>query len=406
MLILDPDCKTKSGHYFQTDRTLISLFGDFECHLAVRRQAYKHVDFGSGVNVIRWSAPKGILSRIPGIFSKTKLKDQEKEIDRIKRDTAAICRIIGNLGLSRSDMVIVHTADRIISALSDTIGSIQEAGSPTFIIRFVDMEPIGQGIDDAHVKLANHQKSRSNVLVFSETDETAKSMIDQYGYSLVRPWIMPLASQATSKMANPEDPDNEFVVGFLGGKRAEQQPGYIPELARLLISSRDRWPVEKISFLVQAVSPGIKQTEEYDAAMKALNMVLGEEAGDHFSVEMLPSIMDETEFDLAVARSHLLVLPYDVRKYGNRGSGLVIDAALSGTPIAVPKGFAMRRWTELAGAPVCNDVNEYVGAIMEVAGNYQSYLKCAAHGGDQLRSFIDQQIVDIRSLGGEASPDQ
>ncbi|MEM7461720.1 MAG: hypothetical protein AAF362_03485 [Pseudomonadota bacterium] len=312
--------------------------------------------------------------------------------------------MISELGLSRSDLVIVHTTDRIIAALSIAIEAMQQADSPIFIIRFVDMIPIGHGIDDAHIRLAKLQKSRSNVLVFSETDETAKSLIDQYGYSLVQPWIMPLASQATSKMVKTGDPDKEFVVGFLGGKRAEQQPGYIPELARLLISSKDRWPVEKFTFLVQSVSPGIKRPEEFQSAMKALNLILADQTDDHFSVEMLPSVMDEAEFDDAISRSHLLVLPYNVQNYGGRGSGLVIEAALSGTPIAVPEGFAMRRWTELADAPVCTDCNEYAEAILEVAGNYESYLKSAANAGEKLRSFIDHRITEIRSLNAETSP--
>ena len=375
-----------------------------DCHLAVRREAYKQLDFGPNVKVIRWSASKGIFSRIPVFSSKTSLKDREKVIDRARRDTESISRIMGDLGLSRGDMVIVHTADRIISALSDAIGLLKEAGSPTFIIRFLDMETISPGIHDAHKKLAELQKSRSSVLIFSETEESAQSMIDQYGYAQVKPWIMPLATQKTRNMNNHGEPGKNFIVGFLGGKRAEQQPQYIPELARLLISSTDKWPVEKFSFLVQAASPGIKQPEEYQTAMKALNLILAEVSDDRFSVEMLPSIMDETEFDNAVARSHLLVLPYDVHGYGNRGSGLVIDAVLSGTPIAIPDGFAMRRWTELSGAPACKDCNEFADAILQVAGNYEAYLKNAAIAGENLRSFIDQRITEVRSLGADGCP--
>ena len=392
ILILDPDCKEMSGHHYQTNKSLISNLGNAQVYLAVRSPAYETLEFGSGVKICRWPSVSKFSNRLRKIRGKSRLNSAAQ----LALDSKFISRIIKKVGLSRDDVVIVHSADKLILSLPDAFRSIDKSMGPSFFIRFLDVNSIKQDKTEFHRKLVKEQKVRGNVAIFSETQETAQSLELEYGYAPVRQWIVPLAMREVAESDAKQDPKDVFVVGFLGGKRPDQQPGSIPEIVQSLLGSKDNWPVSKFKLLIQAVTPATRQPEFYESAMKTLNSILASESDGRVIVEMLPPDLSEVEFRHAVAMTHLLVLPYDMKQYGNRGSGLVIEGALSGTPVAVPAGFAMRHWSEMAGSPSCAGSHEFAQAILNVAADYETFCQGASRAGVHMRSLIEKRIAEIR----------
>jgi len=68
--------------------------------------------------------------------------------------------------------------------------------------------------------------------------------------------------------------------------------------------------------------------EDYNRYLNAVNM-----CKDSNNISITNSYLSDNEYDKTIGSSKFIVLPYDLKKYENRSSGVILDAVYSGKPV-------------------------------------------------------------------------
>lgn len=392
-LIIDPECRYASGHHFQTSKALSNALSGAQCTIAIHGKAALDLDFGLETTIWRWPENRTLAARLFKRISKS-----ERNIAGLaERNTQTIMDMIARAKLGRGDAVIAHSADRYWPLLANAIEKIDADQCPDFHIRFVHSTSLHQRQRHDLRKLARLENQLPSVNIYCEADETASGFVDIFGFSSVRAWPLPMAIDPSQPVLKKRIQDRCFVVAFLGGKRTEQGVEQIPEIAQHLISMLDGRRGRAFQFLIQKPAADTKKTSNFLHMQEALESIIERQSNGELTLNYIPSALTEDEFREALSQSHLLLLPYDVSAYGNRGSGLIIEGALSSTPIVVTEGFAMAHWQEIAGSPTASSPQEFAKAVLEVASNYERFQYGAETVGVAMRTLMHNRIEEIRN---------
>lgn len=392
ILIVDPRCRRLYGHPYPTTKALASALARHRPIVAIHRSAGPEIVFEEGVTVWRWQKGQGRLARL----SETILRSVSGEAARRRRMADILSGLIARAGLGDGDAVVMHSMrPGEAGAVADIAGRHAAGTGPAFYLRlFVDTQvaAVADGSEASRGLDALAAVARRNPLVrvHTETAEMARDLASRFRLTDVSPWLLPMAVRA--RASDKPDPAGGFTIGMLGGKRPEQGADMLPAIIRALPAAFPRRTRFRILFQKPSALFGRYAKRR---AAESLLCDIARAAEGVCPVEYLAAELDQAAFGEAVTRSHVFVLPYDAAAYGRRGSGLIVDAALSGTPIVITAGLAMEEWTRLAGSWTANTAEDFARGIGDIARDYGRYSARALHAGEVMREAIGRSIAAI-----------
>ncbi|NNM27912.1 MAG: glycosyltransferase [Akkermansiaceae bacterium] len=397
ILVIDPNCRNSSGHYYSTSRSLLNALPAARKFIAVHRRAEDGLEFGDGVTVWRWPDDRTLAGRIFRSVRKSRRYRQGWPA----RNVGIVLELIARAGLGAQDVVIVHSSHSQLSqAMADAYRALPPASRPELHLRHIWSEPSSGDPDftPAHEALAALSDS-SGIHVYAETVEMLAFMTASYPYASVRQWPLPMVIDPSAPREEKSDPAECFVIGMLGSKRREQGAGQIAPIVRALLDRGCRPASARMRILLQLPSGSSSPRKRREEARRFVASLPDPAPESGVQLEFLDPILSTGDFRKAIHCSHVLLLPYEQESYGMRGSGLIIEGALSGTPVVVTHGFAMANWLDLAGSPRASDPAGYAEALRSVARDYPQYRAGALRAGEAVRQMITERLEDIR--GGE-----
>lgn len=399
VLIVDPLCEHVHGHFHAASLSVLGAFRRAERFIVVGRKAGPDVIFEAGVTVWRWPDVRTPFDRLSRHFSKTPLA----QTIRRRREARSIDAFIRRSGLSAGDAFVMHSlTPHSAGPIADVAAQYASGSSPSFHLRLLadDMPEHGPAVSAgrwALQDLAQAARVNPRIRICAETMEVAEALEARFGFPQVERWLVPLSTGADPKAKS--DLAIGFVIGMLGGKREEQGAAILPDIIRAMPSAFAGRPGPTCRILFQLPSDILANGWRLTRAKRMVEDISEAAARSGIEVEYLPAEMNNAAFARALERSHVLVLPYDIKAYGRRGSGLVIDAALSGTPVVAPQGFAMREWLDMAGSPRASNAAGYAAAAAEVASDYERYRQGAVLAGTAMQREMAAQMAFIAADG-------
>lgn len=398
ILILDPCCREAFGHRYQSSRTLIDILDDTSRFLAIHRKASASLDFSGAADVWRWP---DLRTRAGRTFRQVARSPRYRAGLR-ERGTQAMLAFVRRAALSSEDVIMVHTAEPDQwGSLAGLARALAQVNGPSLHVRVLEDYDIDRHYPDdesALLQLAEAARECPGLHVYSEARELCDHLMAIRGFPVVRQWLTPMSILPSCPPRAKTDPRDCLVIGMPGGKRLEQGAALIPDIIRLLVSRHKETGVGRTRILLQ--KPAGLTLDGKDAALANHFMAsLPDTGSGPVELEYAEPVLASSELKTLIERSHVLLLPYDARAYASRGSGLIVEAGLSGTPVVVTKGVAMADWQQLAGSPAASDVAGYVDAVLEVARDYQTYRDGAVRAGDAMRRAMADRLQSIRSGG-------
>ena len=252
--------------------------------------------------------------------------------------------------------------------------------------------------------LAEAARTLPRLHIYTETAELAAELEASYRFPPVKQWLTPMNMPKSESLRGKPDLRDRFVIGLLGAKRVEQGAEMIPDLIRALALRQHDAGLGKVLILCQKPADLNSDRHGRNNAHRFMALLPDLARSSDFDMEFLDAELSGSQFQEAIHRSHVLLLPYDVERYGLRGSGLIIEAAMGGTPVVVTKGFSMGDWLEAAGSPTASAIDDYVDAVLAVRSDYQRFREGAIKAGRAMRDAMDQRIAEIRSTRSNDDP--
>ncbi|MGX1198748.1 hypothetical protein [Parvibaculum sp. MBR-TMA-1.3b-4.2] len=395
VLILDPECCFTHGHYFPTTKSLLDAFEDKTRFVAVHRKASLLIKFGDDVTVWNWPDVRTLSRRI---FRQVEHTAHYRSVVR-SRNAKAMLGFARRARLGAEDAVIFHTVwPHQAGSLAMFAQKLGRDG-PAMHFRIIGESPAEGFIREYEAGLsllAKTARKLPNLHLYTETSEMGAELETSHGFPPVTQWLTPMNIRDGALVAKG-GPQDCFVVGMLGGKRKEQGIDLIPDIVRSLAERQEQAGIGRIRILLQKPAGLDDDSSGSNAGTRFMESLRQLELPDFLEVDFLDSELSSAAFADAIAQSHLLVLPYDIHSYRSRGSGMIIEAAMCGTPVVVTKGFAMADWQEIAGSPTASSVAEYADAILAVARDYGRYRDGAFTAGQAMRRAMTERIEQIRA---------
>ena len=399
VLIIDPECRFAHGHYLPTTRSLLSAFADSRRFVAIHRKASPLIVFDDDVTVWKWPDVRTLSRRI---FRQVEHTAYYRSVV-MSRDAKAMLQFARRAKMDAGDVIIFHSAwpdqAKSLAQFARQLGP-EGASLHVRLIGEIRNEQLRSEDEAGLSSFARALDELPNLHLYTETIEMSAELEACHGFPPARQWLTPMNIRQGGIPSAKDAAADCFVVGMLGGKRKEQGIELIPDIIRLLAERlREEEAPGRMRVLIQkpgGLSNGAAGSGE---ARRFMASLMAFDASDVLELELLEPELDATAFADAIDRSHVLVLPYDIHSYRSRGSGLIIEAAMSGTPAIVARGFAMADWQEMAGSPTATSIAEYVEAVLTVARDYQRYRDGAVRAGQAMHRAMAERIVEIRAGG-------
>ena len=114
-------------------------------------------------------------------------------------------------------------------------------------------------------------------------------------------------------------------------------------------------------------------------------------------MKILDAKLSDQAFVDAVYGVDILLIPYDLKAYQCRGSGMIIDGVLAKKPIIYTDGIGMEEFLRFGNAETATNILEFAPKIMKVVQNFPAYLKNAnlAHKAMSLQIKKSSKVFEL-----------
>ena len=211
--------------------------------------------------------------------------------------------------------------------------------------------------------------AEGQVRIVTETRALSELMRENWGIEAAYTMLLPCTLAPEEALAHvPRAGWRQ--VSFLGGMRNEKGRRELPAIiAQLTKALRARGPEFRTEFAMQA-----RRRHRFWPKSLIYNLRVALGAGMFWGrspvrVRSLPAFMDATHFKTELAQSDVMVVPYRVENYKNRGSGIIIDAVMAEVPLVYTQGIGMSELTEFGNGRAADSPEGFAAAIVDLLEN-------------------------------------
>jgi glycosyltransferase involved in cell wall biosynthesis len=306
--------------------------------------------------------------------------------------SAELVHVLRAVRPGKQDHLIIHSADpQTIDMLSIWVRGQLRNSLPEIHVRTcwpiskMPFADYGGGFS----RVAQNLRAAGRAVTFSaETPAGARQLANEIGGDVnVCPHLL---DEEILHLLPSDRSRGTLTIGWLGGLRREKGTEIFADIVGAVLTAKSqRLPLR---FLLQY--PGNSRRARNLQARLA-------EFGD--AVEILNAVVSRDEYLAALNRCDVLLLPYDASAYPpERGSGLALEALLSGKPmIAMAGTFAATLIKPDSGAVGC-DAQTLAGGILTVAKNYDIYARGAARERARARTSHNRDYCYRLLIGSTA----
>jgi glycosyltransferase involved in cell wall biosynthesis len=209
-----------------------------------------------------------------------------------------------------------------------------------------------------------------HVVFSAETAAGAKKFERMTGleFSHCPPFIdtMVLESEARTPQSG------SITVGWLGDPRREKGAALLPAIVE---SARKSPNGQRIKFLFQCTGKNKRWLDEVNSQLNKFDV----------AVERISAGATRQVYWQAFQRCDIILIPYDAKLYPpERGSGIAIEALLTGKPIVTTPGtFAATLVTPGTGV-IASDAESLAAGILDIAAHYDAFQTAARQRSEEL----------------------
>ncbi len=286
---------------------------------------------------------------------------------------AEFVKTLSRLNLSAGDFLIAHSADPQTLDMINVWAARQPRESlPRIGVRTcwsdssIPFRDYAGGLLPGLLRLTS---IAGRVTLTAETPKGAHSIATKTGLAIgVCPYIV---DHNLFQFPDRSCASEILVVGWLGDPRPEKGASILPDIIREALKSPAR---RKIKFVLQSGGRNSRKSREFSLRLAEFG----------HSAEQIPVALAQTDYFAALNRCDIILLPYDSARYPpERGSGIAVEALLSGKPIiATDQTFAAGLISTNNGV-IGNNAATFAAGITQIANDYESFRDGALRARNQ-----------------------
>ncbi|MEO1160564.1 MAG: hypothetical protein AAFW74_08930 [Pseudomonadota bacterium] len=302
-----------------------------------------------------------------------------------------LLRVFRSMGISAQDALVVHTGSAVIlNAIMDALDEVSETDWPD--LHFRQLRPLeNMSYERAtHLRL-KRMRELGKVFMYAETNSFAARLAtleyDRRSIELVE------FSDISRPLSRRPDPEAEFEVAMLGTVRIEKGHGQLVSIARSYRTIVERLGGPPMKLLIH--TGAVKNRKLFRTMLDGL-----EGAGINF--ELSGADTGLTGHWICLQRCHAVIMPYDHRRYIERGSGIGIDAVAHGRPLIVAGNSTLDEYIRNGNGMAANGDRQMAEALHGIATDYSEF---ADNALELAKVFRKQQMQSalFKRLNASAS---
>jgi hypothetical protein len=215
------------------------------------------------------------------------------------------------------------------------------------------------------------------ITLSTETASLSGRLGDRYGLSAKPDFLLPCLAFPDDEIAAPADDRNKTVyrVGYLGGLRKEKGADLIPKiLSGILDVMAANKDYMEIQFVMQHHRTKFRlKNIMYDFRLFYSRFNAIRRTAGRITIRKLPGYLTNEQFLEAIRSMDILIVPYDLKAYQFRGSGIIADGVLSLKPTVYTKGIGMSNFLEYGNGEAASSPRQFAEAAVSVIKNLQHY---------------------------------
>ena len=204
-------------------------------------------------------------------------------------------------------------------------------------------------------------------------------------------------AQEVLPVARP--PDRRLRFGLIGRMAAEKG---IESLIAAILHLRHTRRARRVTFVFQWF-------DAPDVGSKWKQDLVALQAACPESIDIVEGSLPPADYAAMFGQLDAILLPYRVRDYYERGSGLAAEAFCTGRPVVCTAGTSMARAIGRWGAGVVfreGSAEALAAAIVELAEHYDTFLACARRQMQVAREAHawERLLTVLPDLSGQSAP--
>ncbi len=300
-------------------------------------------------------------------------------------------RVFQSVNISSRDAVVVHTGSAVLlNAIMDALAQFAESDWPD--LHFRQVRPL----DNINYERTTHARAQrmkrlGKLFMYSETNAFAE-MLAPLGYDRSLIALIEF-SDVSRPLVHRSGPQDEFEVAMLGTVRREKGYGHLAQIASAYRDIADRQGGPRLKVLIQ--TGAVKNRKLYRAMLNEL-----EQAGVNFAlVEEGAGLAGHWR---CIERCHAVIMPYDRRRYTDRGSAVGMDAIAAARPLVVAGECTLEEYIRNRNGLAAVGNRKLAESLHAIASNYSEFSGNALQLAQKFRKQQSQNLL-FRRLNSSAS---
>jgi hypothetical protein len=298
----------------------------------------------------------------------------------IQNDVKQIEQFFGDRNLERFTPVLIPSADahdiRVVLRLLHFNSEIA-----VFNLRLIIEHSIERLSEEELEALRGHVLAKRIVLL-TETACLSGRLLAKYRLSAKPDFLLPCLAFPGDGPAAPEDiiHKRKYRIGYLGGLRKDKGAEIIPKilgaLLEIMAANKDSMEIELVMQDHRTSKLRFKNILYEFRLLYSRFQAFRRNTG-RITICRLPGYLSNEQFLEALRSVDLLIVPYDLKAYQFRGSGIIADGVLSLKPAVYTKGIGMSNFLEYGNGEAASTPREFAKGIIAITKKFEVYKRRA-----------------------------
>ena len=351
------------GHYHTQIKAIHSLVPEAKLIVLCTENAKIADNFLKKEQVISCLYEKKIIAREPKFYSK-KIQKSIEEAFKDRKD--------------QRKEILIPSAD-----FYDLITIIEIANVPSssiiFHVRILNLKDI-QKLSCKNIEALRRHISEKRIIFLSETDNLKKYMWNKFRLKAEYSFHLPctILPEHTPKISDVKK--RKIKILFAGGLRGEKGYYLLPAIFRAFsqISKTEKEHLS-VEFLLEkkikksnGIFNNLYELKSLYAEMQ-IAKIEKEGVSSTISFKRFQPNMDDKNYIQLISDADILLLPYKLKSYQNRGSGVIADGVLAGKIFIHTQGIGMENFLQYGNGLPSNSSVSFANNIMKIILDLHSF---------------------------------
>ena len=376
------------GHYHTQIKAIHNLLPEAKLTILCTKNATITDKFLSKEQVIPCLYEKKIISKAPKLYS----QKIQKSIDEV---------FISWKGKRKE--ILIPSADfydlkTIIEIANDASSSI------IFHARILNIKDIRK-LSYKYIEALRRHILKRKIVFLSETDNLKKYLWRKFRLNAEHSFHLPCAILPEHIPKISHIKKRKVKILFAGGLRGEKGYYLLPSIFRAFsqISTTNKEHVS-VEFLLEKndkTSKGIlKRLFAFKSLYTEIRIAIVEKGVDpkKISFKRFQPGTDDKEYIKLIDDADILLLPYKLKSYRNRGSGVVADGVLASKIFIYTQGIGMENFLKCGNGLPSNSSANFAENIMKIVLNLDSFNAHTRMARDKYLKRLNETKLYLKKL--------